>query len=69
MMDKTKNNKDYISTKIKYQNFYILYNGTDEKTGKQLKEIIYENSKKKEFNNEYESLIHDELFYVCYDIC
>ena len=68
MMDKTKNNKDYILTKIKYQNFYILYNGTDDETGKQLKEIAYETWKKKDINNDYESLIHNELVYVCYDL-
>ena len=68
MMNKTKDNKDYILTKIKYQNFYILYNGIDEETGKQLKEIAYETWKKKEINDNYESLIHKELVYVCYDL-
>ena len=42
MMDKSKNNKDYILTKIKYQDFYILYNGTDEETMKQLKDIVHQ---------------------------
>ena len=68
MMNKTKDNKDYILTKIKYQNFYILYNGTDEETGKQLKEIAYETWKKKEINDDYGLLIHEELVYVCYDL-
>lgn len=68
MMDKTKNNKDYILTKIKYQNFYILYNGIDEEKGKQLKQIAYETWNKKEINDDYESLIHKELVYVCYDL-
>lgn len=67
-MDKTENNKDYILTNIKYQNFYILYNGIDGKTGKQLKEITYETWNKKEINDDYESLIHNELVYVCYDL-
>lgn len=67
-MNKIKNNIDYILTKIKYQNFYILYNGIDEVTGKQLKEIAYEEWKKKEINDDYESLIHKELVYVCYDL-
>ncbi len=68
MIDRTKNNSNYILTKIKYQNFYILYNGIDEETGKKINDIIYENSKKEEFNNEYELLIHKELVHVCYDL-
>ena len=61
-------NKDYILTEIKYQNFYILYNGVDEKTGKILKDIVYEIWKSKEINNEYTLLIHNELVCVCYDL-
>lgn len=61
-------NKDYILARIKYQNFYILYNGIDEKTGKLLKDIVYEIRKEKENNNEYAILIHNELVCVCYDL-
>ncbi len=67
MMNKTKNNSDYILTKIKYQNFYMLYNGTDEETGKQLKDIVYQ-VQKNNLDNDYELLVHKELVNVCYDL-
>ena len=67
MMDKTKNNKDYILTNIKYQNFYILYNGLDKETGKKICDIVYE-VQKNNIDNDYELLIHKELVYVCYDL-
>ncbi len=68
MIDKTNNNKDYILTEIKYQNFYFLYNGIDEKTGKKIKDIIHDNWKEEKNINEYESLIEKELIYECFNL-
>ena len=69
-MDRTKNNKDYLLCEVKYQNFYILYNGVDEKSGMRIKDIfgvkkINENG----FNyNDYETIIYEELVNTCYDL-
>ena len=68
MMNKTEKNKDYILTNIKYQNFYFLYNGVDEKIGKSLKNIIHENRKEKEDIDEYGSLIEEKLINVSFNL-
>lgn len=69
-MNKSKNNKNYILTNIKYQNFYILYNGIDEKNGIQLKSMFsYKDIKENGFNySDYETIIYEELVNVCYDL-
>lgn len=69
MIDKTKNNKDYILTKIKRQNFYILYNGIDERSNTQIKELFSYKHIKENFDyDEYDCSLYGELVNMCYDL-
>ncbi|MBR3230026.1 MAG: hypothetical protein IKF91_04280 [Bacilli bacterium] len=63
------NKEEYIKAQIKLNNFYNLYNSTDKKTNKKIKDIFnYKKIKDNTFIfNKYTSILYEEMVNIIYD--
>lgn len=63
------NKEDYFKAQIKLNNFYNLYNSTDKRTGKKIKDIFnYKRIKDNTFIfDKYTSILYEEMVNIIYD--
>jgi len=68
-MNKTEDNEKYILTQIKKDNFYYLYNRTDERSGKILKDLFSYSNLVNNYNySKYDRANYEELVNMCYSL-